>query len=52
MAYLIRLCLKEFSVTAIISPGDDLTATIKPYVPGKIVGHWTTEPCFVVAPAE
>ena len=39
-------------MTAIISPGDDLTATIKPYVPGKIVGHWTTEPCFVVAPAE
>ena len=52
LVYLIRLCLEEFSVNAIISQGDDLTTTIKPYVPGETIGHWTAEPCFVVAPAE
>ena len=49
LACLIRLCPEEFLVNAIISPRDDLTATIRPYVPGKTVGHWTAEPCFVVA---
>ena len=49
---LIRLCPKEFSVNAILSQGDDLIATIKPYVPGETIGHWTAEPCFVVAPVE
>ena len=38
LACLIRLCPKEFSVNAIISPRDDLTSTIRPYVPGKTVG--------------
>ena len=52
LACLIPLCPEEFSVNAIISPGDDLTATIKPYMTGETVGHWTTEPYFVVAPAE
>ena len=48
LACVIRLCLEEFSGNAIISLGDDLTATIRPYVPGEIVGHWTVKPCFVV----
>ena len=39
LACLIRLCLEEFLVNAIISPGDDLTSTIRPYVLGEIVGH-------------
>ena len=52
LACLIRLCLKEFSVNAIISPGDGLTSTIRLYVLGETIGHWTIEPCFVVTPAE
>ena len=52
LACLIRLCPEEFSVNAIISPGDDLTTTIRPYVPSEIVGHWTVEPYFVVALVE
>ena len=36
----------------IISPRDDLTASIRPYMLGETVGHWTTNPCFMVAPAE
>ena len=36
---LIHLCLEEFSVNAIISLEDDLTSTIRPYVPGETVGH-------------
>ena len=44
MACLIRLCLEEFLVNAIISLGDDLTSTIRPYEPGEIVGHRTTKP--------
>ena len=52
LACLIHLCPEEFSVNAIISPGNDLTATIRPYVPSEIVGHWTTEPYLVVASAE
>ena len=52
LACLIRLCPEEFLVTTIISLRDDLTATIRPYVPGGIVGHWTAEPCFVVAMVE
>ena len=52
LASLILLCPKEFSVNAIISLGDDLTSTIRHCVPGEIVGHWTSEPCFVVASAE
>ena len=52
IASLIHLCLEEFSVNAIISPRDDLTSTIRPCVPGETVGHWTIEPCFVVALAE
>ena len=39
LACLIRLCPEEFSVNAIIFLGDDLTSTIRPYVPGKTVGH-------------
>ena len=50
LACLIRLCLEEFSVNAIISPGHDLIATIRPYVPSETVGHWTAEPYFMVAP--
>ncbi|KAL0001302.1 hypothetical protein SO802_015083 [Lithocarpus litseifolius] len=52
LACLICLCPKEFLVNAIKSPEDDLTSIIRPYVPGEIVGHWTAEPYFVVAPAE
>ena len=52
LACLIRLCPEEFSGNAIISLGDDLTSTIRPYVPGETVGHWTTEPHFVVIPVE
>ena len=52
LACLIRLCIEEFSVNVIISLGDDLTSTIRPYVLGKTVGHWTAKPCFVVAPAK
>ena len=52
LACLIRLCPKEFSVNAIISPRDDLIATIRPYVPSETVGHWTTKPYLMVAPAE
>ena len=39
-------------MNAIISPGDDMTSIIRPYVPGETVGHWTIEPYFVVASAE
>ena len=39
LASLIRLCPKEFSVNAIISPGDDLTSTIRPYILDETVGH-------------
>ena len=52
MACLIRLYPKEFSMNAIVSPGDDLTTTIRPCVPGEIVDHWTVKPYFVVAPVE
>ena len=52
LACLIHLCPEEFLVNAIISPKDDLTSTIRPCVPGETAGHWTIEPCFVVAPAE
>ena len=31
---------------------DDLTSTIRPYVPGEIVGHWTVKPYFVVVLAK
>ena len=51
-ACLIHLYPEEFSMNAIISPKDDLTATIRLYVLGETVGHWTTKPCFMVAPAE
>ena len=52
LACLIRLCPEEFLVNATISLGDDLAFTVRPCVPSRIVGHWTIEPCFVVAPAE
>ena len=52
LACLIRLCPEEFLVNAIISPEDVLTSSIRPYVPGETVGHWTIEPYFVVALAE
>ena len=52
LACLIRLYPEEFSVNAIISSGDDLTSTIRPYVLGETVGRWTTEPYFVVASAK
>ena len=52
LACLIRLCLEEFSVNVIISPGDDLTATIRPYMPSETVGHWIVEPYFVVTPTK
>ena len=51
-ACLICLCLEKFSVNGIISLGDDLTSIIRPYVPSEAVGHWTTEPYFVVAPTK
>ena len=34
LAYIIRLCPKEFSMNAIISPEDNLTSTIRPGIPG------------------
>ena len=43
---------KEFSVNVIISPGDDLTSTIRSCVPGVTVGHWTVKPYFMVTPAK
>ena len=49
---LIRLCLEEFSMNAIMSPRDDLTSIIRPCVPGETVGHWIVKPYFVVAPVE
>ena len=52
LACLIRLCLEEFSMNAIISPGDDLTSTIRPYVPSETMGRWIVKPYFVVASAE
>ena len=52
LACLIHLYPKEFSMNAIVSPGDDLTTTIRPCVPGEIVDHWTVKPYFVVAPDE
>ena len=51
LACLIHLCREEFLVNAIISPKDDLTATIRPYILDETVGHWTVERYFVVAPA-
>ena len=45
LACLICLYPKEFSMNAIISPKDDLTTTIRPYVLGKTLGHWTIKPC-------
>ena len=41
LACLIRLCPEELSVNAIISSGDDLTSTVRPYVLGETIGHWT-----------
>ena len=52
LAHLFRLCPEEFSVNAIISPRDNLTSTIRPYVPSEIVGCWTIKPYFVVASAK
>jgi len=52
LACLIHLCPEKFLANASISPGDDLTTTIRLYVPGVTVGHWTTKPCFVIAPVE
>ena len=52
LASVIRLYPEEFSVNAITSSEDDLTTTIWPRMPGKMVGLWTIEPCFVVATAE
>ena len=52
LASLIRFCPEEFLVNAIISLRDDLTSTIRPCVQSEIVGHWTIEPCFMVAPTE
>ena len=52
LSCLIHLCPEEFSVNAIISPGNDLTSTIRLCVPSETVGYWTIEPCFVVALAE
>ena len=52
LASLICICPKEFLVNAIISLGDDLTSTLQPCVLGETTGHWTIEPCFVVAPAK
>ena len=49
LACLIRLCLEEFSVNAIISPRDGLTSTIRLYVLGETIGHWTVKPYFMVA---
>ena len=39
LACLIRLCPKEFSMNAIISPRDDLTSTIRPCVPSETMGR-------------
>ena len=39
-------------MNVIISPRDDLTSTIRPYVPGETIGYWTVVSCFVVAPAK
>ena len=39
-------------MNATISLGDDLTATIMPYVPSETVGHWIAETYFMVALAE
>ena len=52
LACLIHLCPEEVSLNAIISLEDDLTSTIRPYVPSETVGHWTIGPCFVVAPTK
>ena len=52
LACLFHLCPEEFLVNHIISLRDDLIATIRPYVPGEIVGYWTVEPYLVVAPVE
>ena len=52
LACLIRLCPKEFLLNAIISPRDDLTTTIRPYMPSETIGYWTAKPYFVVTPAE
>ena len=43
LACLICLCSKEFLVNTIICPRDDLTSTIRPYVPGETIGHWTVK---------
>ena len=39
-------------MNAITSSEDYLTSTIQPGMLGEMVGLWTIEPCFVVAPAE
>ena len=52
MTCIIRLCPEEFSVNTTISPKDNLTSTIRPGMLSKMVGLWTIEPCFVVAPTE
>ena len=49
LASLIHLCLKEFSMNAMISLRDDLTSTIQPCVSGETAGHWTIKLCFMVA---
>ena len=52
LAYIIQLCLEEFSMNTIISPKHNSTSTIRPGMLGETAGLWTIEPCFVVTPAE
>ena len=52
LACLIRLFPEEFSMNAIISPGDDLTSTIRPCVPSETMDRWTVKPYSVVALAK
>ena len=44
LACLIHLCPEEFLANAIMTPGDDLTSTIRPFASGKTIDHWTIGP--------
>ena len=52
LACIMQLCSEEFSVNAFLSLKDNPTSSIRLGMPGKMIGLWTIEPCFIVAPTE
>ena len=52
LACIIRLCPKEFLVNTIMSSENGLASIIRPRLLGEVLGHWTIELCFMIAPAK